>query len=245
MDDREPTIRGRELGEGLRAAMGRANLTGKQVAHQLLWSPGRVSRLLSGKRGSSELDVVSVLAICRVTGCEHERLLKLCRDADTPGWLQKHGARLPKQLLTLIDHEDKAVAIHIFQGTAIDGLLQTAEYARALMEETGNAPTDEIDDRVAARLARQGLLSRRPLVRFTFFIHEFATAPTVAIASRSARGAPPCSSGTPRTPPAAASPSPTPAGALSWDSLPPGEGGSCPSEWGTRRLGGGGGHAFG
>jgi hypothetical protein len=174
MEDREPTIRSRELGDGLRSAMVRAKLTGKAISHQLEWSPARVSRLLSGKRGGSELDVVSFMAICRVTGNERERLLKLCRDADTPGWLQKHGGRLPKQLLTLIDHENKSVAIHIFQAMAIDGLFQTAEYARALISVSRNVPKDEIDDRVAARLARQGLLSRRPLVRFVFFIHEFA-----------------------------------------------------------------------
>jgi hypothetical protein len=40
---------------------------------------------------------------------------------------------LPKQLLTLIDHEDKAVAIHDFQSIIIHGLLQNAEYARALI----------------------------------------------------------------------------------------------------------------
>jgi hypothetical protein len=81
---------------------------------------------------------------------------------------------LPKQLLTLIDHEDKAVAIHDFQSIIIHGLLQNAEYARALISASRNMPKDEIDDRVAARLARQALLTRRPLMRSEFFVHEFA-----------------------------------------------------------------------
>jgi transcriptional regulator with XRE-family HTH domain len=173
MEDRETTIRSRELGEGLRAAMRGAGLSARETAHKLGWSPSRVSRLLSGKRGGAELDVVSFLAVCEVKGPARERLLRLCHEMSTPGWLQQHGDRLPKQLRTLIDHEDKAVSIGDFQPVILPGLLQTGDYARALMIETGNAPTDEIEDRVAARLARQSLFSRRPPVRFTFFLHEF------------------------------------------------------------------------
>lgn len=173
MDDREPTIRRRELGDGLRAAMQGANFTGKQLAHKLKWSEGRVSRLLNGKRGGSEMDVVEVLAVCGATAEEKARLLALCREADTPGWLQKHGSTLPKQLVTLVEHEDKAIHILAFQPVVVPGLLQTAEYARALMTRVANVPEFEINDRVAARLARQGLLSRHPLVRFVFYIHEF------------------------------------------------------------------------
>jgi transcriptional regulator with XRE-family HTH domain len=98
MRDREPTMRSRELGEGLRRAMEQAGLTGKQAAHQLDWSPSWVSRLLSGKRSASQLHVAAILGLCRVTGAERERLLALCQVQHTPGWLQQHGSRLPKQL---------------------------------------------------------------------------------------------------------------------------------------------------
>ncbi|MGH3622831.1 MAG: helix-turn-helix domain-containing protein [Sciscionella sp.] len=173
MEDRESTIRSRELGEGLHQAMTSAGLTGRQAAHQLGWSPTKVSRLLSGKRGGTELDVCAFLAVCRVKGKERNRLLKLCHEMTRPGWLQQHGSRLPKQLRTLIDHEDKAVHIGAFQPTVVPGLLQTAEYARALIHGNGNVPAEEIDDRVAARLARQRLFSRPRPAAFTFFLHEF------------------------------------------------------------------------
>lgn len=173
MDDREPTIRSRELGEALRAAMDGAGLNAKQLADKLDWSPSRLSRLLSGKRGGTEMDVVGFLAVCGVNADERERLLALCKQAGTPGWLQQHGDRLPKQLRTLVDHEDKAVRIGDYQPVMVPGLLQTGDYARALIIETGNAPDNEIEDRVAARLARQSLFSRRPPVHFTFFLHEF------------------------------------------------------------------------
>ncbi|MGH3755295.1 MAG: helix-turn-helix domain-containing protein [Pseudonocardiaceae bacterium] len=173
MRDREPTIRSRELGERLRRAMKQAGLTGQAAAHLLAWSQSRVSRLLSGKRGGSEVDVSAFLAVCRVKGDDRDQLLALCREQNTPGWFQQHGSRLPKQLMTYIDHEDKAVTISEFQSTMVPGLLQTGDYARALIHEAGTVPADEIDDRVAARLARQGVLSRDRAARFSFYIHEF------------------------------------------------------------------------
>ncbi len=118
------------------------------------------------------MHVASFLALCRVTGPERDRLLALCQDQHTPGWLQQHGSRLPKQVVTLIDHEDKAVAIGEFQSMLVPGLLQTGDYARALLTEAGRVPVAEIGDRVAARLARQRLFSRERPARFTFFIHE-------------------------------------------------------------------------
>jgi transcriptional regulator with XRE-family HTH domain len=174
MRDREPTIRSRELGEGLRHAMREAGFNANQIARQLEWSPSRVSRLLSGKRGGSTLDVSTFLFVCGVRGEEREHLMALALDHNRPGWHQQHGARLPKQLRTLIEHENKAIAIKQFEFNLIPGLLQTGDYARALIEEAGMHPPDEITDRVAARLGRQNLLSRRNPPKCVFYIHEFA-----------------------------------------------------------------------
>ncbi len=172
MQDREPTIRSRELGEGLRRVMEQAGLNGQQAGHLLGWSPSRVSRLLAGKRGSSEVDVAAFLGVCRIKGPERDRLLALCQEQHTPGWFQQHGTRLPKQLVTLIDHENKAMAISVFESTLVTGLLQTGDYARAVISRNVNTPADEVDDRVAARLARQSLFGRERPPRFTFYLHE-------------------------------------------------------------------------
>jgi transcriptional regulator with XRE-family HTH domain len=173
MRDREPTIRSRELGEGLRKAMEYAGLNGKEAAKLLDWSASWVSRLLSGKRHATPVQVSAFLAVCRVTGEERDRLLALCDEQHTPGWFQQHGSRLPQQLVTLIDHENKAVAIDEFQPIAVPGLLQTGDYARAVISRSGNVPADEVDDRVAARLARQSLFSREHPAPFIFYLHEF------------------------------------------------------------------------
>jgi Domain of unknown function (DUF5753)/Helix-turn-helix domain len=174
MRDRESTIRSRELGEGLRRAMERAELNGRQAAHVLGWSESWVSRLLSGKRGGSALDVAAFLGVCWVKGPERDRLLALCQELNTPGWFQQHGSRLPKQLVTLMNHEDKAVDYSDVQPMLVSGLLQTGDYARAVISSVPNVPAAEVEERVAARLARQCLFNRDWPPRFTFYLHGSA-----------------------------------------------------------------------
>ena len=174
MRDRQPTMRSRELGEGLRRAMEAAGLTGVEAARRLDWSPSRVSRMLSGTRGTTEVDVGMFLAVCGVCRRERDRLLAVCQDQGVPGWLQEYGDRLPKQIVTLVDHEDKAHGITDFEATWVPGLLQTPDYARALITQAGTVPADEIEERVSARLARQELFGRGTCARFAFFVHETA-----------------------------------------------------------------------
>jgi hypothetical protein len=172
MEDRVPTMRSRELGDGLRQAMDDAGLNASQAAHVIGLSQSWVSRLLSGKRGGNALDVAAFLGACRVKNPERERLLALYQDQHIPGWLQQHGSRLPKQVRTLIDHENKALAISDFQSTLVHGLLQTGDYARAVISRNVNMPAEELEDRVTARLARHSLFSRERPPQFTFSLHE-------------------------------------------------------------------------
>jgi hypothetical protein len=171
MDEHLPTVRSRELGDGLRAAMKKAGMGVRELSRKLDWPHPRISHLLGGKRGGSELDVVSVLVACNAGREERERLLKLCRELGTQGWLQQYGSRLPEQTRTLVDHENKAVEIQDLQLVLIPGLLQTESYARAVISRGVNAPESDIERFVHARLTRQSVFDRRP--RATFYIHEY------------------------------------------------------------------------
>lgn len=173
MRHRETTVRSRELGAGLRRLLDTAGLSGSEAARQLGWSQSELSRLLSGKRTVDELELATVLGACRANRATRAHLLHLCREANKRGWWQQHGSRLPKQLRTLIDHEEAAISIGDYQASFLSGLLQTSDYARAVISRVVNVPEDEVDDRVASRLARQNLLSREDGARYTFFMHEF------------------------------------------------------------------------
>ena len=162
-------MRARELGEGIRQAMRKADIRSNEVARQLGWSGSRVSRLLSGKRGGSVEDVIAVLAVCGVHGKERDRLVALSEEHEHPNWFQ-----LTPRLSTLISHENKATAIREFEFNVMPGLLQTEGYIRALMAAAPWLSSEEIDQRVIARLGRQKLLSRLDPPKFTFYVHEFA-----------------------------------------------------------------------
>lgn len=174
MRDRIPTVRSRTLGEGLHQVMKDAGLNMSQVARQLDWSPSRVSRLLSGKRGGSGYDVASFLAACGAKAADKDRLMELVEDQYRKSWFQQHGVRLPKQVRALINHEKEATAIRQFEYTLMPGLLQTGAYTRALLTESGRVPEEEIGGRVSARLGRKNVFSKPKPPECTFFIHEFA-----------------------------------------------------------------------
>ncbi|MET8136939.1 helix-turn-helix transcriptional regulator [Streptomyces sp. NPDC005251] len=69
--------------------------------------------------------------------------------------------------------EAEAVELHVYANQAVPGLLQTDEYARAVFTMRRPLLDDEIvEQRVAARLARQGIFSRMPLPTISFVIEE-------------------------------------------------------------------------
>jgi transcriptional regulator with XRE-family HTH domain len=162
-------VRARELGESIRQAMRKADLKSGQVARQLGWSDSRVSRLLSGKRGGSVEDVIAVLALCGVHGKERDQLIALSHQHEEPNWFQ-----LVPRLRTLVDYENKAIAIKEFEFNLVPGLLETEGYIRAVMSASALLSPEEIEKRVTARLSRQKLLSTEHPPRFIFYIHEFA-----------------------------------------------------------------------
>jgi len=57
-------------------------------------------------------------------------------------------------------YETAAVSLRLFEHTLIPGLLQTETYARAVLEAHPNTGADEVEERLAARMARQAVLSR-------------------------------------------------------------------------------------
>jgi transcriptional regulator with XRE-family HTH domain len=162
MPRRPPSVRARGLGTELRDLRIERDLTGRAVADQLGWSASTLSRLEGGLRGISPEDVAALLVVYKVTGPERDRLLERAREVDQPGWWEAgrpSQAGLPKSLVGLIGFESQATRIADIAMLLIPGLLQTAEYSRAVMVGGGLTP-QAVEARVAARLGRQAILSR-------------------------------------------------------------------------------------
>lgn len=148
-------------------------MTGMGLAQQLGWSASKVSRIESGQIGVSEVDAAIYLTRCGVLRAELDELLKVVREGDSATWLQERGTRLPDELRTLVFHEVAASAITTNEPLLVPGLLQTADYARALFEFTGLVPADRIPMAVETRLERQAVLRQLNPPDCVFYVHEY------------------------------------------------------------------------
>lgn len=70
------------------------------------------------------------------------------------------GEAFPPAFRPFAACEAEAVALRWFEHSLVPGLLQTEDYARAVLEKHPNSTREEIEERVAARLARQAVLHR-------------------------------------------------------------------------------------
>jgi transcriptional regulator with XRE-family HTH domain len=152
------SVSGRGLGRELRELRAAANLSLRRVAELLDWQASKISRMETGKQGTTSEDVASLLAIYGVTGRERSRLLKLAERVDELGWWEV-ARSLSRESRTLIRLESEATSILDFEPLLIPGLLQTADYARAVMKVSGVDGADA-ETRIAGRLSRQTILTR-------------------------------------------------------------------------------------
>src|ERR1017187_9381352 len=65
----------------------------------------------------------------------------------------------PVSYRPFVPHEKAARVLRIFEPTVVTGLLQTPEYARGVLAARPHASEDEVENLLAARLARQEILS--------------------------------------------------------------------------------------
>lgn len=168
-----PTLRRRELAARLRALRHESGKTIEEVARELLCSPTKISRIETGRRGAVLRDVRDLCRLYDVSPAEQEQLMSLARASKERAWWQ--GYDIGATYRTLIGLESAATAISDYQPTAIPGLLQTPEYARALIEGAGERRTQEIDEQVKLRINRQRILDRPDPPYVSFILDEAAT----------------------------------------------------------------------
>jgi hypothetical protein len=172
MPKRFSTARGREFGDGLRAAIAGTGMTSRAVAELVGWQEAKLSDLVNGKGGATELEVAILLGACRTPPGEREHLLALFRETHLKGWWQQYGLCTPIRLRTFVEHLNIANKLISWQTHMVPGMLQIPGYARAVLLASATAPRDEIEERVAAK-AKLGEAFRRGL-KCTFFVHELA-----------------------------------------------------------------------
>jgi hypothetical protein len=162
----------RELGARLRECRERAGLRTADVARKLGWPASKVSRLESGDRRCDPYDLARYLGTCDVKQDDAWPLIRLAHQPDTGVWPRIHGDQLPDQLLTVVMNETTASTIFHYQPIVIPGLIQTRNYAAAVIRASITANPEDVEPRLKARMQRQGHLKERDSAQASFFIDE-------------------------------------------------------------------------
>ncbi|MCO6011375.1 helix-turn-helix domain-containing protein [Actinoallomurus purpureus] len=172
---RRPTLRLRRLAAEMRRRREEAGLTQDDVFEQTSINPATLYRV---ENAISRPQVRTLRALLDLYGVNHERtayLLTLLRESDQRGWLETIGADLPERLTTYVELEDEARTALNYETSFVPGLLQTEDYARAIIRGVlPEATHTEVDSRVEVRIRRQEVLTRPNAVRFWAIVGEGA-----------------------------------------------------------------------
>jgi transcriptional regulator with XRE-family HTH domain len=150
-----PTLRRRQLGARLKQLRLDKGMTADDVAAQLMVSATKISRLETGARGVSPRDVRDLCGIYGVSDDEREHLMTLAKQSREPSWWQQHDT----QYSTWLELEAAAASIASYKADVLPGLLQTDDYARAVIEATLPDPSEEkVTQLAGSRRERRRLL---------------------------------------------------------------------------------------
>jgi transcriptional regulator with XRE-family HTH domain len=160
--EHSPTVRRRRLALELRRLREAARLTCEEVADHLECSASKISRVETGRVSVSPRDVRDMLEFYGVPAEQRESLVQLARDSRQKGWWHAYSdTTMQPQFVTYVGLESAASEIRMYEVNLIPGLLQTEDYARAVISAgMMNSPGEDVERRVALRMARQPALTR-------------------------------------------------------------------------------------
>lgn len=162
---RGPVVPRRRLGAELRALREQAGLTIDEVAKALECSVSKVSRLETGQGIPYRRDVRDLLDRYGITDqARRDRLMRWVREGNRQGWWDDFSdvlapdpedPLLPDNLSRYVALEQDASEVRSYEAIVVHGLLQTADYARAVLNTLSTADAEATDRLVELRMRRQ------------------------------------------------------------------------------------------
>ncbi|WP_113699672.1 helix-turn-helix domain-containing protein [Nonomuraea lactucae] len=150
------------LGSQLRRLREAKGVTREEAGHLIRGSESKISRMELGRVGFKERDVADLLTHYGVVeGQARAAVLDLVARANEPGWWHRFNDVLPGWFQAYVGLEEAATRIRTYEVQFVPGLLQTKEYARAVVTAgSAGIGAEEIARRVDLRLERQRVLDR-------------------------------------------------------------------------------------
>lgn len=154
-----PTVRLRRLAAELRSLRASSGLTRDEVVERTGINAATMYRIEHARVRPQTRTLRTLLDLYGVEKEQQAELVGLLRDARERGWLHAYQSELPEQYMNFIGFEGEARSSWNYESLFVPGLLQTQDYARAVIRgEFPFASRDEIERRVEVRIARQGVL---------------------------------------------------------------------------------------
>lgn len=160
------TARLKRLGSALRALRVASDLTVEQVGESLHWSGSKVSRIETAKQIVSPDDVRELVTRYGLGPDEIEKYVAIARKAKERDWWQKYDDVLPEWFEGYLGLEAEASKISTYESDLVPGLLQTEQYAAAVLGVFPLRTTpEEMERAVDLRRERQArLVEENPLI---------------------------------------------------------------------------------
>ena len=150
-----PTVLRILLGTQLRRLRESRNITAQEAARAIRGSESKISRIELGRNAVREVDIADLLNLYGITdSAEREQLLTLASQANQPGWWHRYQDVLPAWFQSYLGLEESAESIRSFDSQFVPGLLQTEDYAAAVIR-LGQYSREETDRLVFLRTERQ------------------------------------------------------------------------------------------
>jgi transcriptional regulator with XRE-family HTH domain len=170
-----PLVQRRRLRAELKKARQVSGLTQEQVAVEMDWSLSKIIRIEAGASGISANDLRALLQLYGVKDPDRiASLLALARVARERSWWSAYQDVAPQSLLQLIEYESEAHAVRQFETLFIPGILQTEDYARAVLQNhyDEGPGSDQLRVLVELRTRREDLFDAENGPSFHFILDE-------------------------------------------------------------------------
>lgn len=154
----------RYFGQQVRRARRSTGWTLREFGQRIGYDAGQISRIENGRRPPTEL------------------FARMCDRAfpGRDGWFSEFYAESRTWIATLpwfrgwVQHEQRAATLRMWQPSILSGLLQTEDYARAILATEPGVADEDVTARLTTRLARQATLTQDDPPAAWFLVDEAA-----------------------------------------------------------------------
>jgi transcriptional regulator with XRE-family HTH domain len=169
-----PTVRRRRLGTELRRLREAHSIKLEEVAEQLGVAASTLSRIETGKAPTRSAYLTAMLRMYGVDDPgQRQVLIDMAREGHRKGWWAAYEDVLPTGFGIYVGLEAEAASLRAYESLVVHGLLQTEDYARAVMTTVGRKlAADEIERLVTLRLQRQEALLRADPIELWLILDE-------------------------------------------------------------------------